>query len=194
LHYPSTYDEKALLQKIASGDERAFRRIFDLYRDELYQVALQLTKSFTTAEEATQDVFVGLWVSRAHLIKVDDPRSYLYKILLNRISRYLAIDNRQQIIRNAQRFRELYGNTTEELVAARESQRLIDEAIGQLPPQQKRVYQLSRQEGLTTVEIADQLNITPLTAKSYLRDAMKFIRSHLKDVAFVTLLLDTWNK
>lgn len=182
------------MQKIASGDEDAFRRVFDLYKDELYKVALQLTKSFTTAEEATQDVFVGLWVSRTHLIKVEDPRSYLYKILLNRISRYLAIDNRQQIIRNAQRFRELYGNTTEELVAARESQRLIDKAIDQLPPQQKRVYQLSRQEGLSTVEIADHLNITPLTAKSYLRDAMRFIRSHLKDVAFVTLLLDTWNK
>ena len=194
MHYPSIYDEKALLQKIASGDEDAFRKVFDLYKGELYKVALQLTKSFTIAEEATQDVFVGLWVSRAHLIKVDDPRSYLYKILLNRIGRYLAIDNRQQIIRNAQRFREFYGNTTEELVAVRESQRLIDEAIDQLPPQQKRVYQLSRHEGLSTVEIADHLNITPLTAKSYLRDAMRFIRSHLKDVAFVTILLNTWNK
>lgn len=192
MHHPGIYDEKALLQKIAAGDEGAFREIFNLYREELQVVALKLTKSFSIAEEITQDVFVGLWVSRAHLVKVDDPPSYLYKMLLNKISRYLTKSNQQQIIADALRYREQYDNTTEEQIAVKESQRLIDNAINQLPPQQKKIYQLSHLQGLSTAEIAHQLNISPLTAKSYLRDAMKFIRSHLKDVAFIAFLLDSW--
>ena len=75
LPFKNQKTEKALLHKIASGDEGAFRIIFDLYKEELYSVSLQLTKSIIIAEETTQDVFVGLWVSRAQLVKVDDPPS-----------------------------------------------------------------------------------------------------------------------
>jgi RNA polymerase sigma-70 factor (family 1) len=182
---PVPHTEKALFQMIVAGNEQAFRHIFDLYKEELYNVAYKLTKSAVVAEETTQDVFVGLWISRAHLEDVEDPVAYIYKILLNRISRYLTQSNRQRIIRDSMIVKDQFDNTTEEQVAANESKRLIDKAINKLPPQQKKVYQLSRQQGLSTAEIAHELNISPLTAKSYLRDAVKFIRSYLRDVAFV---------
>jgi RNA polymerase sigma-19 factor, ECF subfamily len=192
LPHPVSHTEKALFQRIVAGDEHAFRQIFDLYKEELYNLAYKLTKSVAIAEETTQDVFVGLWISRAHLKEVDNPASYIYKTLLNRIHRYLTRTNQQRIIMDALRIKNQVDNTTEEQVAANESRRLIDKAINKLPPQQRKVYQLSHQHGLSTAEIAHELNISPLTAKSYLRDAMKFIRSYLRDVAFLISLFSIW--
>lgn len=189
---PHLYDEQLLFRKIASGDETALRILFDLYKAELYYAALKLTKSSAMAEDITQDVFIGIWVSRAHLSTVASPSSYIYKILLNKISRYLTLSNKQRILRDAMLTKEMAVNSTEELMNARDSKNLIDQAINQLPPQQKAVYQLSQQQGLSTREIAMQLNISPLTAKSYLRDATRFIRTYCREVAFVLGILCTW--
>jgi len=39
------------------GDESAFTRLFELYRDRIYSIALKVTRSNIIAEEIVQDVF-----------------------------------------------------------------------------------------------------------------------------------------
>lgn len=190
----TTYNEKILFSQIASGDTEAFRQIFDLYKKELFSTAIKLTKSQLASEEITQEVFISLWVSRARLTKVDDPGSYIFRILFNKLSSYLKKEsNRERIIKAAMQFSRSSVNATQEAVDANESQRLINEAVENLPPQQKAVYKLSRQHGLKNDEIAAALNISPNTVKVHLSKALETLRIHLKDVAFVTALLATFN-
>ena len=146
---PDVYNEKILFRQIAEGDQQAFRQIFDQYKNELFSTAIKLTKSQLTSEEITQEVFIRLWVSREHLVKVDNPGSYLFRMLFNEISSYLKKEsNQERLIKAAMRLSRSSVNATEEMVDANDSRRRINEAVENLPPQQKAVYKLSRQQGL----------------------------------------------
>jgi len=173
--------DRSLFKQISAGNEKAFRAIFDLYKLDLFRIAFRLTRSQVTAEEIIQELFIGLWVSRNHLEKVEDPSSYIYRTLLNKISRYAKKEaSHEHLVRVVSRNAQSSTNNTEQLVDAHETQRLIDQALVKLPKNQKIVYRLSRQEGLSNFEIASQLHVSTNTVKSHLYRAIWFIRSHLK--------------
>jgi RNA polymerase sigma-70 factor (family 1) len=173
--------DKSLFNQISAGDEKAFRAIFDLYKVDLYRIVFKLTRSQIIAEEVIQEVFISLWISRQHLNKVEDPGSYIYRVLLNKIGKYLKKEaNQEHLIKVAYRDAQHSTNATEELVDAHETQQLIEQALVKLPSHQKMVYRLSRQEGLSNYEIASQLHVSRNTVKTQLSKAIWFIRSYLK--------------
>ncbi len=55
----------------------------------------------------------------------------------------------------------------------------MNDAVGKLPEQQKKVYLLSKESGLSHDEIGKKLNISKLTVKKHLVRALKFIRKDL---------------
>jgi len=184
------HNDRTLFRQISAGDEKAFRAIFDLYKVELFRVVIRLTKSQVIAEEIIQEVFISLWISREHLIKVEEPASYIYRILFNRTGNYLKKEaNQQRIIRAAIQYTQSSSDATEQLVDVNETQQLIELALGQLPPRQKIVYKLSRQQGLSNYEIASQLNVSQHTVKSHLSKAIGFIRTYLGNIAIVVASL-----
>jgi len=190
-----SYSDKILFQKIASGDVEAFREIFDLYKKRLFAIAIKLSKSQLVSEEITQEVFISLWVSKALLIKVEDPGAYIFRILYNKLNSYLRKEsNHSRLINDAVQFKNFYNNSTEEAVDVNETMRRINEAVEKLPPQQKAVYRLSRQKGMKNDEIAAELKISPNTVKTHLSKALEAIRTHLDDAAFVTSLLACFNE
>jgi RNA polymerase sigma-70 factor (ECF subfamily) len=71
-------------------------------------------------------------------------------------------------------------NTTEEAIDVKEMQEMINIAVEQLPEQQKKVYKLSRKEGLTAEEIAAQMNLSHKTVKNHLTEALHFIKEKLQ--------------
>jgi len=184
-------NDQVLFRRISTGCEQAFKTCFDLHRTALFRVAFRLIKQRDIAEEMIQDVFLSLWISRQHLAKVADPVAYLYRILLNKTVTYLKKEaNQRRIIEAARLLYKSSGiNTTEQTIDSNESLRLIEKALGQLPPQQKNVYRLSQQQGLSNDEIAGLLHISPHTVRSHLSKATEFIRNFLKDSAVVTYVL-----
>lgn len=184
-------NDTELFRRISAGDELAFRQYFDLHKVEVFKVIIRLTKSQAITEEIIQEIFIGLWISREHLSKVDDPAAYLYRIVLNKTAAYLKKEiNQERIIRAASRQYKPPGNsTTEHSVEAKECLQWIEKALDQLPPQQKIVYKLSKQQGLSNDEIAGQLHISPHTVRSHLAKAIGFIRAYLGDMAMVLTLI-----
>jgi RNA polymerase sigma-70 factor (family 1) len=184
------HSDRALFMQMSAGDEKAFRAIFELYKVELFRAAIRLTKSRVIAEEIIQEVFIGLWISREHLTKVEDPASYIYRILFNRTSNYLRKEaNQQRIIKAAMQHTQSSSDSTEQLVDVNETEHLIEQALGQLPPRQKIVYKLRCQQGLSNDEIASQLHVSQHTIKSHLSKAIGFIRTYLGNTSIVVALL-----
>jgi hypothetical protein len=66
------YEGRELLTRIATGDEEAFRQIYDQYRKRIYSYAYNLTESKDRAGEVVQEVFVKLWLNRARLPEISN--------------------------------------------------------------------------------------------------------------------------
>ncbi|MEO9005029.1 MAG: RNA polymerase sigma-70 factor [Ginsengibacter sp.] len=185
----SPYNEKDLLAEIASGEERAFKKLFDLYKERFYAVALKMTRSEEVAEDIVQDVFMNIWSKREGLVDVESPSSYFFTVVYRRVyHHYRKTALERKLLQGAPPAMELV-NTTDEMVLAQESSKLISQAIAKLPPQQKLVFKLSKQEGLSREDVAHQLQISPHTVKNHLADALKFIRAFLHNPAIIILLI-----
>ena len=69
-----------------------------------------------------------------------------------------------------------YQDFTEETVIYNDYQHLLNNAVNQLPPQQKLVYSLSRDEGLKYDEIATRMSLSKNTVKAHLKKAVSTLR------------------
>ena len=178
-----------LFKKIAQNNIQAFETLFSLYKNDLYSVALKLSKSNAGSEEIIQEVFISIWISRKQLLKVQQPDSYIYRILLNQISKYLKKEsNQKSIIASAKINTILFSNLTEDTLNEKDCKKAIEMAIGQLPKQQSKVFKLSHYNGLTNEEIAEILQISPHTVKSHLAKANYFLRLYLKDIMQISAI------
>lgn len=185
----SRSDEKALLREIATGDKLAFKKLFDLYKERFYAVVLKMTSSDEVAQDIVQDVFMNIWSNRENLVDVDNPSAYFFTVVYRRVyHHYRKVAQEKKLLQIAPQINESV-NTTEEMILAHESNELISQAVAKLPPQQQLVFKLSRQEGFSREDVARQLRISPNTVKNHLADAIKFIRTFLRNSAFIFLLI-----
>jgi len=173
-----------LFSLIAEGNEMAFKMLFEQYKTKTYAVAFKWTKCTLAAEEITQEVFISIWVSKAQLALVKDPAAYMYTIIYNQVKGYLKKEkNQTRILQLAFWSTKKICNITEETIAANESQQLINQALAQLTPQKKLIFNLSRQQGQTYSEIGAALNLSPHTVKSHLVKTVKFIRTYIENIS-----------
>lgn len=179
--------EKDLLEKIAAGDEAAFRNFYNQYHHLLGIFIYRLTQSMSEAEEIVQDVFLKLWMTRESLAAINDVRAYLFIVARNQALN--AIDRRMRELARKQKWQreQLTFALNNEETDFRHS--LIDTAIAQLPPQQKKVFLLSRYERLTYNEIAQQLHLSRETVKTYLQYATAAITKFIRGCTAEALLL-----
>lgn len=174
------YDEKELFMHIANGDETAFRMLFDQYRERLFFFAWQLCHSAVEAEEVVQDIFLRLWENRSKLGEVDFPRKYIYIMVRNR-----TLDLLSKIARDQRLISEVWTNMSqsdnylEDLLHAQDSRLLIDQAVSQLPEKKQAIFLMSRRDGLSLREIADQMGLSVQTVKNILTEVLKHIKAFL---------------
>jgi RNA polymerase sigma-70 factor (family 1) len=174
------YNEKDLFRRIADGDESAFTEIFHRYKSPLFDYGMKITKSQVAAEELVQECFIKLWLSRQNLPSIENPIGYLHMMARN-----AGVDYLRRLSLDAGLQQKVWAgiseteNPTLQKVQVSETQRLIDEAVAQLPDQQRAVFMLSRYEGLNYEQIGLQLGIAGNTVKNHLVKALKFIREYL---------------
>ena len=173
-------DEKALLKKISEGDEAAFRKIYDAYYDHIYNAAYSFTKSPHLSEDIVQEVFCRVWHRRATLPDVEKFDAYLFIMARNHILTEIRNRLRQNAFVDYLRahFTETSDSQFHDLIA-KESESLIRDAVEKLPPQQKTVFRLSREEDLSQDEIALRMNISKNTVRNHMNAALRFIRHYL---------------
>jgi RNA polymerase sigma-70 factor (family 1) len=176
-------EERALLCRIAEGDETAFAQLFRAYHQRLGAYVLRLTASRQATQEIVQDVFVRIWVKRATLTEIGNFDAYLFTAVRNHVFNYIRNMARE---RNRQAALEADSLTAPPVMQSVESQltpedyhSLLDDAVAQLPQQQQRVYRLHKQEGLSHAEIAVRMQLSVETVKKHMSLALRAIREHL---------------
>ena len=185
-------NEKELLLRVAEGNEAAFREIFNAYAPVLYPMMIRIVKIPAAAEDIIQETFLRVWIARDQLPGIEQPRSWILRIAYYRAFTYLRSKARHQkamtIVTNLNTT-SLAKNETEDAVTFNALEAQLKEAIGQLPAQQKKVYQLSRQQGLKTDAIAELMNLSPQSVKNTLGRALKFIREYMEAYGLLILII-----
>ncbi|ASZ12028.1 RNA polymerase sigma-70 factor [Chitinophaga pendula] len=185
------------LQQLARGEDMAFRQLFDLYHAFIFSFAYKMTASEQIAKDIVQEVMIKVWINRHTLTEIENLPAYI-----NRITRNLVLNGLKRRAHESLLLREIIPanparNSTEETTLHRELEHLLHKALTQLPPQQQRVYRMSRIEGLHHEEIASKLNISKETVKKHMMAALRTLKDHLRQhgstiTILAICLLDTW--
>lgn len=181
--------EAELLLRVSRGEEAAFRELFGIYQPGLLFLVHKITRNMGSAEEIVQDIFLKIWLTRENLGQIRSFKNYLFIISRNQALKLIDKEIRQ---RNRQQAYEKDTQTVGDVDHDDERPfHLIDEAIERLPGQQKTAWLLSRHEGLTYEQIAEQMGLSEKTVKRHIRlatDSMKeYISAH--NAALLILLL-----
>jgi RNA polymerase sigma-70 factor (family 1) len=184
------FNETELLDKIAKGDQRAFKIIYERYHQKIYIFSLWYLKSELDAEEVVQEIFLKLWLLGEEIAQIRNLEIYLRTLTRNRSLdglRRKALELKAEKKRDSD-WQEGH-NDTEEQILLNDTKRVLQEAIDQLPKQQKLVYQLCSQDGLKNDEVAKQLNLSPLTVRTHMKLAQRFLRNYVVAHTEVAALL-----
>lgn len=172
-------NEKELLEQIAAGNEVAFKKLYDHYIHLLVPFLRKLTGADMPTDEIIQETFIRIWLSRDKLPDVQYPRTWIFEVASHAAFTWLKKDLRYQQVISAQ----LPGDTDQYAVDQHlyllETRRLIGEAVSQLSDQRRKIYRLSREQGMTIPAIAGELGLSPNTVKNTLVKSLAAIREHL---------------
>ena len=173
--------EKDLLQRIAKGDEEAFHRLFDAYRNRLYFYTLQITGSKELAEDTVQDTFLRIWLHREQLLGVVHFNAYIFRIARNGVLNGFRRKALEATIIRERSEQQQYEPEAEEKLHFKLVRSELQKAVDALPQQQRRVYLLRREEGRPIKEIAALLDISEITVKRHLTQAQKQLRQVIEN-------------
>lgn len=186
--------EKKLLLRAAAGHEESFTQLFFLYRHKLYSFLLRLTESPEMTEDVIQDVFLKLWKDREHLVNIEQFGGYIYRMAQHHVlNAFRRMAKETLIMAELTRVTEAASADAGERLRIREVREKLQYALDHLPPKQKLVYTMSREQGLKHEEIARQLNISPSTVNNHMIAALRSIRQqlgpHLQSITGASCLL-----
>ncbi len=167
--------------RLAEGDDEAFNLIYLQYNAMIFSAAIVYVKDFHKAQDIVQQVFIKIWEKRASLTNVDSLQDYI--IVLSRNLIYDQFRRRNIEMRKmaelAERYNEGTANGSSERMEDQQYAKLLHSAIGQLPPQQKKIYLLIHDEQMSYEEVASILNLSKFTVKKHLELARRFVRNYV---------------
>ncbi|EDM34198.1 RNA polymerase ECF-type sigma factor [Pedobacter sp. BAL39] len=177
-----------LLGNMAMGAASALEELMRRHEPRIFQFALKIVKSPELAQEISQDVFLKIWEKRTSLQSIESLPAWLFSLAKNQ-----SLNSLKEIARR-------YAN--EEKYAAAQVESLDGEAeiqyndlkkiaagfVDQLSPQRKAIYRMKVEQGMTTTEIAAQLNLSPSTVRTQLVKSYQLLRASVSDQLCLVML------
>jgi RNA polymerase sigma-70 factor, ECF subfamily len=182
-------DDLVLVDRVLSGDRRAFEALVRRHERRVFRVALAVLGNIEDAEEAMQDTFVKAFRRLDQFRKEARFSTWLTRIAVNesiakRSSRKNYVPLEESAIAERQaapRRYEPWKNNPEELYGKEEIHRAVEAAIQSLPEIYREAFILRDVEGLSAEESAEALGIGVPALKSRLLRARLALREILAE-------------
>jgi len=155
-----------------------FSTLYDHFSPRLYTHALRMLNDREEATDVVQDVFTKLWSKRSEIQISGSLKAYLYTATRNQVLDKLAS---RQVASKYQKFTaDTLAGSFQELYdeSAREQQlmKIIDSEVQQMPSQMQRIFEMSRWQQKSYNQIAEDLQVSPLTVKTQIARALKKLK------------------
>jgi len=173
-------NHQAVVEACQSGDDDAFRVLFETHKDRVYSVALRYAGDSAAAMDIAQDTFVKL-LSNIQQFRGDSSfESWLYRMVVNscldyhrKRRRFLPLMDEALDV-----FRSSKEGALSEMLREEQAER-VQQVVAQLPEEQRIVVVLRYTEGRSYEEIADLLGCRRGTVASRLNRAHKALERRL---------------
>ena len=183
------YNDDIYLNNVKSGNEEAFKSLFDHYYDGMCLYANSIVHNPEAAEEIVEDIFIYLWCNIKKISILTSLKSYLYRSVHNNCLKYidkLKTRNKHLEINNYQLedvdiLYPYYDNIPISEIIIKEIEEKAEAVLQSLPDQCKEIYLLNRYQNLSYADIAAKLNISVSTVKTQMGRAFQKFRENLRD-------------
>ncbi|NLO00107.1 MAG: RNA polymerase sigma-70 factor [Bacteroidales bacterium] len=169
-------DFLTLVHHFSQGKESAFLKLFEMYYPRVREFARRIVKKEDVAENIAQDTFVKIWERREAFSPVKGSiknfSGYLYMIARNSALNHLRRNTRSMRLEE----NGSYSVTIDEEYYAKEQELIIKLIVFKMPEKRRKVFLMSRFEGLDNNTIAATLHISKKTVENHLTAALKQIR------------------
>lgn len=179
----SVKSDKQLMREVREGSHSAFNVLFRRYHEKLYYFSMRYLNTKEDAEGVVQEIFLKVWLHRAHLDDTKSFNAFLHTMARNTIFNMHRKEQYDKVYRNYAKYLLDYVHTrSHDDVVYADLVRYLEEVLDQLPPQRRRVYDMSRRQGMSYKEIADELNLSEKTVETHIRLSLKTIREALSKI------------
>lgn len=168
-------DERELVERAKAGDRDAMERLYREHADRVYTVIRRLAGQDALADDIAQEAWIRAF-EKLHLFRGDASfGTWMYRLATNTALNQLRSDKRHREL-ESEASKETGPRRGPPLDDAVLNQRVLSEALDQLPPGYRQVLVLHDVEGLTHEEIGDRLGVATGTSKSQLHKARARMR------------------
>jgi len=173
---------KELQQRIALYEDlKAYQALYELLASRLKRFCFSFVKSNEAADEIVSDVFIKLWQIKNKLPEIDNLKVYLYTVAKNFCLNYITRHFKNPVVLLDEIDIEpvVHIGNPEELCISADIVQKIQQAIRQLPPRSRLIFQMVKEDGMRYREVADILHISVLTVRNQLAIAIQKLAAAL---------------
>ncbi len=169
-----------LLRKAREGDQHSLNLLFRAWYRRAYQMAMRYVSDEHMAREAVQHTFMSVYQHLDQLQQTEKFVSWLYRTVINCCHMEGRKKQRSRLTSfDVPEARQPRAKMPDHDLQLAERNRLLMQAVEQLPEEQRTIVILKELDGLKFREIADLLQISENTAKSRLYVGLKNLKQIL---------------
>lgn len=177
------------LQEVKSGNEEAFKAIFDQYYDGMCLYAESIIRNHQVSEEIVEDIFIYLWSNIGEMPILTSLKSYLYRSVHNNCLKFIEKEKSRnkhfEVADYLWEDADILFPFNEDIplsgIIIKEIETKAEEVLQSLPDQCREIYILNRFKNLTYSQIAEKLDISVSTVKTQMGRAFQKFRENLKE-------------
>ncbi|WP_276361660.1 RNA polymerase sigma-70 factor [Daejeonella sp. H1SJ63] len=179
----AAYSDIELLDLLRSGDKAAFSEIYNRYWKKIFTVAANKIGQLEEAEEIVQEIFISMWNRRESIFITTSLNAYLAVSVKYRVIKVLAKRNLyNKFADHSLSILPQSDNSTQDWLEFEELKSRLAVLVTQLPDKCRLVYKLSREEGMSQKQIAEEFGISEKTVEAHIGKALKHLRTGLGQI------------
>ena len=179
--------DSALMLRYRDGDVAAFEILYRRHNDALYRYLLRLCRQHAAAEDVFQEVWGKIIKARETYRPTAKFTTFLYHVARNCFIDYVRRNKRHGNTADVEPDSHPDGGEQPDQLAERSlARRRLEAALETLPDEQRDVFLLHEEAGLSLDQIAAIVDCKRETAKSRLRYAVRKLREAINEPTEIT--------